>query len=152
MTSAQPEHTAADNTGWVTARIGVDHYRTEIRARSHFLVTDEPFAVGGRDQGPTPYEMLLASLGGCMAMTLRMYADRKQWPLEAVRVRIRTSSSHAEDCVQCDTAEVGLTTLEFEVELSGPLTDEQHERLLQIAERCPIKQTLTRGVRVVKAR
>lgn len=152
MTSTQSERAAADDTGWVTARIGVDHYRAEIRARSHVFVADEPFAVGGRDKGPTPYELLLASLGACMAMTLRMYADRKQWPLEDVRVRLRTSRSHAEDCVQCDQAEVGLATLEYEVELSGPLTDEQTTRILGIAERCPIKQTLSRGVRVVKAR
>ncbi|HJU90823.1 MAG TPA: OsmC family protein [Gemmatimonadaceae bacterium] len=151
MTSTKPEQTASD-TGWVTSHIGVNRFRTEIRARSHFLVADEPFAVGGRDDGPTPYDLLLASLGACMAMTLRMYADRKKWPLEDVRVRLRTSSSHAEDCVQCDTAEVGLTTLEYDVELSGPLDDEQRTRILAIAERCPIKQTLGRGVRVVKAR
>ena len=85
-------------------------------------------------------------------MTLRMYADRKQWPLEDVRVRLRTSRSHAEDCVHCEDEEVGMMTLEREIELSGPLSDEQRERLLQIADRCPIKQTLQRGIRVEAAR
>jgi putative redox protein len=139
-------------TSWITSRTGPARFRTEVRARDHFFVADEPFAVGGRNEGPTPYELLLASLGTCTAMTLRMYADRKQWPLEDVRVRLRTSSSHAEDCVHCEDDEVGMTTVEREVELSGPLTDEQAARLLEIADRCPIKQTLSRGVRVVAAR
>lgn len=139
-------------TSWTTSHIGPARFRTEIRSRDHFFVADEPFSVGGRDAGPTPYELLLASLGACTAMTLRMYADRKQWPLQDVRVRLRTSGSHAEDCVKCEEDEVGMTTVEREVELSGPLTDEQKTRLLEIADRCPIKQTLARGVRVVAAR
>lgn len=135
-----------DGGRWVTARIGLDGFRTEIEARSHGLVADEPAALGGTDRGPTPYELLLGALGSCMVMTLRMYADRKGWPLEGVEVRLRTSRSHEADCVQCDEKDVGITTIERELELFGALTDEQRERLLEIADRCPVKQTLERGV------
>ncbi|HET7602623.1 MAG TPA: OsmC family protein [Gemmatimonadales bacterium] len=135
-----------DGGRWVTARIGVNGFRTEIEARSHGLVADEPTALGGTDRGPTPYELLLAALGSCMVMTLRMYADRKGWPLEGVEVRLRTTQSHEADCVQCEENEVGITTVERQLELLGQLTDAQRERLLEIADRCPVKQTLERGV------
>jgi putative redox protein len=135
-----------DGGRWVTARIGLNGFRTEIEARSHGLVADEPTALGGTDRGPTPYELLLGALGSCMAMTLRMYADRKGWPLEGVEVRLRTAQSHEADCVQCEEHDVGITTVERQLELSGQLTDAQRERLLEIADRCPVKQTLERGV------
>jgi putative redox protein len=144
---------AVVNDRWVTTTIGPSGYRADVRARSHAWVTDEPAAVGGSDLGPTPYEYLLSAVGGCMAITLRMYADRKRWPLEGVRVRVRTAPtlSHAEDCANCETAEVGAKRLEREVELLGPLTDEQRARLLQIADRCPVKQMLARGISVEAA-
>jgi len=150
-TTSLPELAGEDGGGWVTTQIGPRGYRAEVRAGAHAFVTDEPAAVGGTDKGPTPYDYLLGALGGCTAMTLRMYADRRGWPLEGVRVRLRTSRSHAEDCEGCDTASVGITWLEREVELSGPLTEDQRHRLLQIADRCPVKQTLERGIRVVAA-
>lgn len=144
--------TAHDEDGgrWVSARIGLDGFRTEIEARSHGLVADEPRALGGTDRGPTPYELLLGALGSCMVMTLRMYADRKGWPMEGVEVRLRTAQSHEADCVQCDEKEVGITTVERELELFGALTDAQRERLTEIADRCPVKQTLERGVVVME--
>jgi putative redox protein len=133
---------------WVTARAGAAGYRTEVRVRSHALVADEPESVGGGDAGPTPYEYLLGALGGCMAMTLRMYADRKGWPLEGAEVRLRTAPSHLRDCEQCEREDVGVTRIERQVELAGPLTEEQRRRLMQIADRCPVKQTLERGLRI----
>jgi putative redox protein len=135
-----------DGGRWVTARIGLNGFRTEIEARSHGLVADEPTTLGGTDRGPTPYELLLGALGSCMAMTLRMYADRKGWPLEGVEVQLRTARSHEADCVQCDEKDVGITTVERRLELSGSLTDAQRERLLEIADRCPVTQTLERGI------
>ena len=135
-----------DGGRWVTARIGLNGFRTEIEARSHGLVADEPTTLGGTDRGPTPYELLLGALGGCMAMTLRMYADRKGWPLEGVEVQLRTAQSHEADCVQCDEKDVGITTVERRLELLGTLTDAQRERLLEIADRCPVKQTLEGGI------
>ncbi len=138
--------------GWVTGRIGPSSYRTEVQARAHAFVTDEPPALGGADTGPTPHEYLLGALSGCMAITMRMYADRKGWPLEAVSVRLRTSRSRAEDGERRDASSEGtITRLERDVELTGPLTEEQRQRLLQIADRCPVKRTLEQGIQVAPA-
>jgi putative redox protein len=114
-------------------------------------VVDEPAEVGGAGGAPTPYDLLLGSIGACTAMTLRMYADRKGWPLEGVTVRLRQARSHAKDCVDCTTRHVGVNQIERELEMTGPLTDEMRERLTQIADRCPVKQTLERGITVVAA-
>ena len=146
------ERAGDDADSWITTQVGASGYRVEIRAGGHVLVADEPVRVGGTDAGPTPYDYLLSALGGCMAMTLRMYADRKGWPLEGARVQLRTARSHEADCEQCATEKVGITQIERRVELSGPLTDEQRTRLLQIADRCPVKQTLERGIEVMSAR
>jgi putative redox protein len=133
---------------WVSASIAGTGFHTGIRTRTHALVADEPVDAGGTDTGPTPYELLLGALSACTAMTVRMYADRKQWPLEEVIVRIRPVRSHAVDCAKCETNEVGAGRLEREVEFVGPLSAEQRTRLLYIADRCPVKQTLERGLRV----
>lgn len=139
------------NDGGVEVRIGQEKYRTEVVANGQTLVVDEPVEVGGAGGAPTPYDLLLGSIGACTAMTLRMYADRKGWPLERVTVRLRHARSHAQDCADCATKHVGLNQIERELEMEGPLTDEQRERLLQIADRCPVKQTLERGIQVVAA-
>jgi putative redox protein len=136
---------------WVSASIAGSGYRTSIRTRTHTLLADEPTDAGGTDAGPSPYELLLGALASCTAMTVRMYADRKQWPLSDVVVRIRPVRSHTVDCVNCETSDVGAGRLEREVELIGPLTDEQRKRLLYIADRCPVKQSLERGLRVEPA-
>ncbi|HEU4564813.1 MAG TPA: OsmC family protein [Gemmatimonadaceae bacterium] len=141
----------AEGGRWVATRIDRRRYYTEIRARTHTFAADEPVAVGGGDAGATPYEYLLGALGACTAMTLRMYADRKGWPLEAVDVRLRTARSHEPDCEACETEAVGPHRIERELVLEGPLTEEQRQRLLMIADRCPVKQTLERGIRIVSA-
>jgi uncharacterized OsmC-like protein len=115
---------------------------TEIEARGHELVADEPISVGGADAGPTPYDYLLAALGGCTAMTLRMYADRKGWPLESVRVRLSQNRVHATDCEECETEEGRIDRIEREIELAGPLEEEQRRRLLEIADKCPVHRTM----------
>jgi len=135
----------------VVVRSGADGLRTEIGMRGHTLVADEPVGSGGTDAGPTPYELLSAALGTCIAMTVRLYANRKGWPLEGVTVRLRHSRIWEKDCEDCDEAPVGVDRIERDVELEGPLDDEQRERILAIADRCPVKQTLARGVRVVAA-
>src|SRR5215210_4652174 len=114
---------AEDASGWVTARIGRSGFRTEATARSHSSIVDEPVAVGGTDLGPTPYESLLTALGACTAMTLRLYADRKKWPLESVTVQMRSGKSHEKDCENCATKKVGIGTIQRRLELQGPLTD-----------------------------
>ncbi len=126
----------------VVARIGRDHYSTEILANGHSLIADEPRSVGGTNQGPTPYELLAGGLGACTAITLRMYADRKGWPLEEVEVRLAHSKVHARDC-ECETeAEGKIDLIEREIELTGGLDDSQKKRLTEIANRCPVHRTL----------
>lgn len=146
--TASTATSAEDAAGWVTARIGRSGFRTEATARTHSLIVDEPLAVRGSDLGPTPYEFLLTALGACTAMTLRLYADRKKWPLESVTVQMRSGQSHEKDCEECPTKKVGIGTIQRRLELEGALTDEQRTRLREIADRCPVKQTLERGIHV----
>lgn len=118
--------------------------RTDVTANGHDLVADEPAEIeGGTGQGPTPYDYLSVALGACTSMTLRMYADRKGWPLEEAVVRVQHSRIHAEDCKHCETEDARLDRFERAIELIGPLSEEQRERLLEIAERCPVHKTLT---------
>ena len=137
---------ATDEREWITASVGPSGYRTEISAGAHRFFADEPVPLGGTGTGPTPYELLLGALGSCMAMTLRMYADRKRWPLRGVRIHLRTERAHEKDCEDCETNEVGLPRIARRIELDGPLDDQQRERLHYIADRCPVKQTLQRGL------
>jgi len=150
--TAIPPETSSDpsaDDGWVVIRIGASGFRTELEMRSHGLIADEPVTSGGTDRGPTPYEYLLSALGSCMAMTLRIYADRKAWPLEGVVIRLRSARSHQKDCENCEKTPVGIARIERGLELLGPLTEEQRTRLLQIADRCPVKQTLEGGLQIV---
>jgi putative redox protein len=135
-----------DEREWITASVGPTGFRTEVTAGGHHFFADEPVALGGTGTGPTPYEILLGALGSCMAMTLRMYADRKRWPLHGVRIHLRSERAHEKDCERCEEEEVGLPRVARRIELAGPLSDEQRDRLHQIADRCPVKQTLQRGL------
>lgn len=141
------EKLRADNR--VAVRTASGTFRTEILARGHAIVADEPQAVGGDDLGPTPYDLLAAALGACTTMTLRMYADRKQWPLAEAAVKLSHSRVHAEDEERCASgADARLDRLDRELTLVGPLTAEQRQRLLEIADRCPVHRTLSAGVRI----
>jgi uncharacterized OsmC-like protein/alpha/beta superfamily hydrolase len=126
----------------VITQIGATGFLTEIKADGHRLVADEPIAMGGTNKGPTPYDYVIAGLGACTAMTLRMYADRKKWPLRSVTVRLNHQKIHASDCQSCETQAGQVDQIEREIELSGPLDDQQKERLMQIADRCPVHRTL----------
>lgn len=119
-----------------TARIGRDMYTTAIEVGGHKLTGDEPPRNGGQDAGPAPYDFLLAGLGSCTAITLRMYADRKQWPLEAVKVDLQLARG--------DDGTVITRTLHLE----GALDAEQVARLADIAERTPVTMTLKTGARI----
>lgn len=132
----------------IVVRTGKMGYQTEITANGHSLIADEPIAQGGADTGPTPYDYLVAALGACSSITLRMYADRKQLPLDSIVVRLRHQKIHAEDCEQCETKEGRIDFIEREIELAGPLSDEQRQRLLQIADKCPVHRTLHSEVHV----
>ena len=113
----------------------------EIVSGNHRWRSDEP-APFGTDTGPAPYDLLLASLGACTSMTLRLYAKRKGWDLQRVIVRLQHSRIHAEDCADCETKEGFLDRIDREIELTGRLDDAQKQSLLEIAERCPVHRTL----------
>jgi putative redox protein len=129
---------------------GLPHsLRQEVRVGTHHLVADEPVADGGTDAGPTPYGLLLAALGACTSMTLRLYAERKKVPLGEVRVRLRHVREHARDCETCAENNTRIERIERDLELAGALTEEQRARLLEIADRCPVHRTLTSQVQIV---
>jgi putative redox protein len=119
------------------------HLTQRINAGRHTLLADEPEDVGGQDQGPNPYELLLAALGACTSMTLELYAKRKGWPLQRVEVSLSQQQVHAKDCVDCETRDVRMDRVAKRIRLFGPLDDAQRQRLLEIAERCPVNRTLT---------
>jgi uncharacterized OsmC-like protein/alpha/beta superfamily hydrolase len=134
--------------GEVIASINREHYRTELYAGAHALVADEPPDAGGAGAGPSPYGYLTAALGACTAITLRMYADRKQWPLEAVRVRLTHDKIHANDCAECETSQAKIDRFTREIALQGALSPEQKQRLVEIADKCPVHRTLESEVRI----
>jgi putative redox protein len=119
-----------------------------VTAGSHRFLADEPVEVGGMDVGPGPYDLLLASLGACTAMTLRLYADRKKLPLERVRVTLRHRRVHAEDCVGCDEADRSLEIIDREITLLGDLDADARASLMRIADKCPVHRTLTSHLEV----
>ena len=155
MTQEQQRATQIEDAGeggrWVTASMGASGFRTVLQARTHSFVADEPRSLKGSDAGPTPYEYLLGAVASCTTITLRMYADRKGWPLESATVAVRQTRAHEADCEQCEVEDVGITRIERRIELNGDLTAEQRERLIYIADRCPVKQTMQRGFRIVNA-
>jgi putative redox protein len=123
-------------------------FAQEIAVGPHRLMSDEPRAVGGTDTGPGPYELLLAALGSCTSMTIGLYARRKQWPLEGIRVRLRHSRIHAADCENCETKVGVIDQIERDIELVGPLDSDQRARLLDIADKCPVHRTLASEIAI----
>lgn len=128
--------------GEVVVTGGSQGFVHEIVTQKHRLIADEPVEVGGTDQGPNPYDLLLGALGACTAMTLRLYANHKKLPLEGVQVRLRHAKIHAEDCAHCEEKSGKIDRIEREIEVLGPLTEEQRLRLLEIADKCPVHRTL----------
>lgn len=125
----------------VVSENGNGPYGQRITAGQHLLTADEPRPTG-HDTGPSPYDLLLAGLGACTSMTLRMYATRKKWPLEGVTVSVRHSRIHATDCADCATESGQLDHVERTITLTGTLDESQRARLLEIADRCPVHKTL----------
>jgi uncharacterized OsmC-like protein len=126
----------------------VGYLKQEISAGKHKLIADEPREAGGTDEGPNPYDLLLAALGSCTAMTLQLYAERKKWPLEKVEVSLTHNRIHAADCEDCQSKDGKITRIERFISLTGELTEDQKARLLEIAQRCPVHKTLTSEVSI----
>lgn len=118
-------------------------FQQEVTAGRHRFLADEPLDVGGLDSGPSPYDLLLAGLGACTAMTLRLYAERKALPLEEVTVALDHSKIHAVDCAECETKEGMIDRIERAITLLGKLDADQRQRLMEIADKCPVHRTLT---------
>ncbi|MDX2302505.1 MAG: bifunctional alpha/beta hydrolase/OsmC family protein [Microscillaceae bacterium] len=143
-----PEEEDLSTSEQVVTRTGKKGYTTEIKAGRHRLTGDEPVAVGGHDFGPNPYDFLNIALGTCTGMTLRMYADRKGWPLKEVKVHLKHHKIHAQDCNDCENKEGKIDHIERIIELEGELDESQLQRLLEIADKCPVHRTLHSEVKV----
>ncbi len=117
-------------------------FHQEVFVDSHRLSADEPEESGGTGRGPDPYDLLLASLGACTSITITMYAQSEGLPLRGVTTRLQHSNVHADDCAECETEEGKIDWIDLHIELDGPLDDEQRSKLLEIAEKCPVHQTL----------
>ena len=137
-----------NNTPDIVVRGDARSFKQEIAADRHRLVADEPVSAGGGDAGPDPYDYLLTSLGVCTAMTVGFYARRNKFPLENITVSLWHSRIHAKDCEECETREGMVDRIDVEVELSGSLTAEQHAKLMDIAQKCPVHRTLTSEINI----
>jgi putative redox protein len=130
----------------VVSETGQGRFQQSVTMGEHRLVADEPVDVGGSDSGPSPYDLLLAALGACTAMTLRMYAERKNIPLEHVSVLLRHAKIHASDCANCETSQGQIDLIDRTITLDGDLDEATRARLLEIADKCPVHRTLTSEV------
>jgi uncharacterized OsmC-like protein len=137
-----------DKTPDVIVHGTADGFRQDVVVGKHGLVADEPVSAGGGDAGPDPYDYLLTALGACTSMTVGLYARRKQFPLENVTVSLRHSRIYANDCEECETKEGMLDRIDVDVELTGSLSVEQHAKLMEIAEKCPVHRTLTSEINI----
>jgi len=120
-----------------------------LYSRDHYLQADEPRGNGGTDLGPDPYELLLMSLGACTSMTLRLYAGRKNLPVKNIEVRLRHERIHARDCEDCESTEGYVSRIERRIRYQGTLSAEQHSRLMEIADKCPVHKTLKGEIQIV---
>ncbi|MBD3226015.1 MAG: alpha/beta fold hydrolase [Caldithrix sp.] len=143
-----PKRDALKSQNQVAVRTGESGFTTEIKAGVHQLVADEPESVGGNDYGPNPYDYLVAGLGACTSMTLRMYADRKRWDVKEIKVHLDHQKIHCEDCEQNENRSSKIDFIERSIELEGELSDEQRQRLLEIADKCPVHRTLHSQIKV----
>ncbi|OCK61432.1 bifunctional alpha/beta hydrolase/OsmC family protein [Bradyrhizobium sp. LMTR 3] len=148
--AAQPVSATSDAPRNVVVRETRNSKFQQIVATGpHQMVADEPVAVGGQDSGPGPYDFLLAGLGACTSMTMRMYADRKSLPLDRVTVTLKHSKIHAKDCAECETREGMLDQIDRVISIEGALDADQRTRLMEIADKCPVHRTLTSKIRIV---
>ena len=126
----------------VVAKLEGEKYTTEIKAGKHFMIVDEPRAIGGLDLGPSPYEYLSTALASCTAITMKMYADRKGWPVEEIRVHVKHDKVHSKDMEGYEDENVRIDHFTKHIELKGDLTDQQKKRMVEIASKCPVHKSL----------
>lgn len=124
-------------------------FQQAILTGPHRLIADEPSSLGGMNSGPAPYDFLLAGLGACTSMTIRLYAEFKKIPLKDVSVRLTHGKIHAKDCETCDTKVSTVDRIERTITLEGPLDDEQRRKLMEIADKCPVHKSLSEGIEIV---
>jgi putative redox protein len=124
-------------------------FQQTVTVGPHHLIADEPAAAGGDDTGPGPYDFLLAGLGACTSMTMRLYADRKSLPVERITVTLTHGKIHAEDCAECETHEGMLDQIDRVIAIDGVLQPDQHTRLMEIADKCPVHRTLKSEIRIL---
>jgi len=145
----QPAERSDEQVGIVLVReTGGGKFQQEIMSGPHRFLADEPVKAGGLDSGPGPYDLLLASLGACTSMTLRLYAENKKLPLQRVSVRLTHNKIHAEDCLNCETKEGMIDRIDRNITLEGPLTADERKRLLEIADKCPVHRTLESEIEI----
>jgi putative redox protein len=132
----------------IVVNSGFPAYVQNISIGSHQLLTDEPPGSGGADAGPNPYELVMAGLGACTSMTVRMYAERRNWPLEKVQVQLKFSRIHAADCDDCSRKKGIVNRIEKRVTLIRDLSEIQRERLLHVANNCPVHRVLARTIEI----
>ena len=125
-----------------------DSYTTEIRTAHHSLLADEPKSLGGNNLGPTPYGLLLASLGSCTSITLRMYINRKQWDVQEINVHLEHEKVHSKDCEDCESESGMIDIIQMKLEFIGNLDESQRARLLEIAHKCPVHKTMTTETKI----
>jgi uncharacterized OsmC-like protein len=145
-----PSSTEQTNTARpdVIVRGNAREFLQEVVSGKHHLRADEPVDAGGNDAAPSPYDYLLIALGVCTSMTVGLYARRKQLPLENITVSLSHSRIHAKDCEECETREGMLDRIDTQIELTGPLTDEQRVKLMEIAGKCPVHRTLKSEINI----
>jgi putative redox protein len=150
LAAAAPVSEATDQPRQVMVReTRNSKFQNTVSIGPHHLLADEPHAAGGDDSGPGPYDFLLTALGACKSMTMRLYADRKSFPLERATVTLNHSKIHAEDCAECETKDGLLDQIDVAIGLEGPLDADQRQRILEIADKCPVHRTLTSEIRIV---
>lgn len=143
-----PEEKELSTKHQVVANLGQEGYTTQLRTGKHYFTADEPKSFGGEDFGPSPYELLSAGLAACTSMTIQMYARRKKWPLENVETHVNHNKSHAEDCENCERNTAKIDVFEREIVLQGNLDKDQQQKLLEIADKCPVHRTLSKQVKI----
>ncbi|MBT4879968.1 MAG: alpha/beta fold hydrolase [Alphaproteobacteria bacterium] len=146
--SASVEDSESASVEGVMVESTESKFTQDISTGRHHLLADEPKSFGGNDLGPSPYDYLLAGLGACTSMTIRLYADHKKIPLKGVRVHLKIDKIHAQDCEDCETKEGKIDLIERTVVLKGDLTEEQRQGCLRIADKCPVHKTLTSEVKI----